>query len=96
MPICQRSSCMNLANASGYCPNHESKPSRNPLGGAKGQEILAIMVGDELRIGDTHDDVTGVMYEITSIEGDDSNAQIYLRDNAGIRPSRVIHYHKVD
>ena len=97
MLICQKKDCKKLANmTSGYCHEHEKTEPRVPLGGAKGQEILAIMVGDEIRIGDSPDDVRGVMYEITSIEGDDGHAQIYLRDNMGIRPDRVIHFRRVD
>lgn len=98
MLICQSPNCKKLANmTSGYCHEHEKKESRVPLGGSKGAEILAIMVGDKLKIGITPDDVEGVVYDIMSIEGDDGNAQIYLQPETDhISPQRVIHFQRVD
>lgn len=98
MLICQKKGCKKLANmTSGFCHEHEKKrPLRRMLGGAKGQEILAIMVGDKLTIGKTNDD-EGVVYDIVGIEGDDSNAQIYLQDETDhTSPKIVIHYRQVD
>lgn len=67
-----------------------------PLGGYGHKAILAIMVGDILKIGQTPDDFIGIEYEIQSIEGDSSNAQIYLQDVEQKHPQRVIHYKRVD
>jgi hypothetical protein len=60
------------------------------------KDILAIMVGDKLRIGRTPDDIVGIFYEVKSIEGDDTNAQIYLQEVNSDSPQRVIHYERVD
>lgn len=67
-----------------------------PLGGDGHKAILAIMVGDILKIGQTPDDVIGIEYEVQSIEGDSENAQLYLQDINRNHPQRVIHYKRVD
>lgn len=67
-----------------------------PLGGDGKHAILAIMVGDILKIGETPDDVVGIEYEVQSIEGDSENAQVYLKDVKHEHPQRVIHYKRVD